>query len=695
MPFPAASTPLVAAFAHAPANRAQALELLARRLLGKACEERWFQPLEAVVPHRGLRRLLSRDPALEALLAVSPVAFAADAQLDRAYAIGPGPLVRLSQRLLSAPRALVVAARIAIEDTLSAERSDDHQLALHAAHLMRSLTPPERDLLVGLPNSASDEDRRDEELAWPLEGILAAGGDGRLVVHAETGMNRYGTTPRPRPEAVQFSSSTASSISEAAFWFCELIRSKLCGEWQQGASPQGLRDGLALAVQEEILRLLGLTSDSADAVLCASGTDSELIAVMLALPASDAPLTNILIAPEESGRGVLIAGEGRFFDSSTQTGDYVTKSAPVWAGKQIETALVTIREEDGRDRPMTAVADEVRRIAQAALAQGRHVLLHQLLGSKTGLTAPDFDSIADVVALAPDRIDVVVDACQMRVAPKFLGDLVRRGWMVQVSGSKAYTGPPFSGAIVLPAALRARRDGVGALMAAAPAVTERSDWPAAWRPALPGTPNPSSFGPLMRWLAAIVEAELLEALPLNACRIAYERFGKVLEQRIWQSDVLIPLDGRDNALADRGETALNLAGRSIISFAVARPGGESKGSYGLLSMDACQRVFELLNRDVSEGTEDLSESQRELLAMPAHIGQPVALRPNAPSVLRLVIGARFFTIVGFAARGSEEAALLAEITDAVRAIDKLELLVRYGDRFALWPTEEPAAAASA
>jgi hypothetical protein len=43
------------------------------------------------------------------------------------------------------------------------------------------------------------------------------------------------------------------------------------------------------------------------------------------------------------------------------------------------------------------------------------------------------------------------------------------------------------------------------------------------------------------------------------------------------------------------------------------------------------------------------------------------------SVLRLVIGARFFTIVGYAGIGAVEAALESEISDAIRAIDKLEL----------------------
>ena len=49
------------------------------------------------------------------------------------------------------------------------------------------------------------------ELSQCVEDILVAGGDTRLRVDPASGLNRYGTVPRPRPDAVQFSSSTASS----------------------------------------------------------------------------------------------------------------------------------------------------------------------------------------------------------------------------------------------------------------------------------------------------------------------------------------------------------------------------------------------------------------------------------------------------------------------------------------------------
>ena len=171
-------------------------------------------------------------------------------------------------------------------------------------------------------------------LALPLEVILAQGGDARLRVDPKRGLNRYGTAPRPRPEAIQFSSSTASSISDYGFLLCDEIRRRLLRE--SLAAPNNRSEPweeLADAIRAEISALLALGPEQADIVLAPSGTDTEFLAVLLALGGSAGhPLTNVLIAPEETGRGVALAGEGRYFDESTAVGIPVTKGAPRLAG---------------------------------------------------------------------------------------------------------------------------------------------------------------------------------------------------------------------------------------------------------------------------------------------------------------------------------------------------------------------------
>ncbi len=72
-----------------------------------------------------------------------------------------------------------------------------------------------------------------------------------------------------------------------------------------------------------------------------------------------------------------------------------------------------------------------------------------------------------------------------------------------------------------------------------------------------------------------------------------------------------------------------------------------------------------------------------MLSQQFHTGQPVALGQgeHKRAILRLVIGMRFFTIVGHAGPGAVTAALDSEISDLVRAINKLEIFAENWWRF--------------
>jgi len=151
------------------------------------------------------------------------------------------------------------------------------------------------------------------ELSLPMERILAAGGDSRLIVDPQTGLNRYGTVPRPRPEAVHFSSSTASSISDYGFTLCEMLRHDLLlAAVSDGIALDELRLRLTDGVIHQLMALLCIEPSAADVALAPSGSDTELLAVMLAAAAAEEPLTNVLIAPEETGRAVALAGAAVF-----------------------------------------------------------------------------------------------------------------------------------------------------------------------------------------------------------------------------------------------------------------------------------------------------------------------------------------------------------------------------------------------
>lgn len=515
-------------------------------------------------------------------------------------------------------------------------------------------------------------------LELPVEQVLISNGDSRLEIDPDTGRNKYGTTPRPRPEAVHFSSSTASSISDYGFLFCDVLRRDLLNHMiDAGHTPHATRAALSDAILAELAEMCGLEEAQSDGVIAPSGTDTEVLAVQMARAADpDSPLVNILISPEETGRGVKLAGAGLYFDPQSATGAPIEKGAEIWPGARIDIIDIPIRASDGERIALEQLDAAFLEAGRTALASGARVLAHVLIGSKTGLSGPSDAAVQELLDLAPDRVDVVVDACQMRVDHALLGECVKRGWMVQVSGSKSLTGPPFSGALLFPPALRDRMAGVQALMR--PGIGYAEDWCAAWAARLPATEGEPTFGAPFRWLPALLEAKLLRHVP-EALRIhVLDRFRTEVTARLVRSDAFHSLP---RAASSGAEGSLQFTQHSIISFQVMAR--QWDGSRIALDEAQCRKIFELLNTDARHLLPQASPTVQSVLGQQFHIGQPVGLGKdgNRRAVLRLVIGIRFFNIVGHAGPGGVSAALESEISDLVRALDKLEIFAENWWRF--------------
>lgn len=680
-----------------------------------AAERLELETAESMAPHPGLRRCLQDDPAMAALLPGAAGRFALGSPTDLPFTVLADGLILLPPTLLDDAAALAAAARWGLEAAHAWEDAGDGtaigRLLRHGAGLLEALPAASRELILALlpatvaaelwggratrpsaallawmesrvaglrSRGATGPDIDAAGLEQPVERLLIAGGDSRLHLDPVTGQNRYGVPPRPRPEAVHFSSSTASAVSDHGFLFCDLLRRDLLTALQVDGVPIGvLRRRAALATGRAIARILGLEDGEGDVAVAPSGTDSELLAVAVARAgAGGRPVMNLLVSPEESGRGVRLAGSGRFFDDVAATGAAVASGMAAFDDGPVTVEEVSIRDASGRPRELDDVDAEFIAAGTAALERGCHVLAHVLLSSKTGLSAPSHAAVTALRALAPDRVDVVVDACQMRTPFAYLGEIVRTGWMLQVSGSKFLTGPPFSGALVLPPSMRDRAAGLAASLTAAPGVGHPHDLPydTDGLPVPAGTP---SFGSIFRWLPALLEAELLAALPIDFRATAFELFRDALAPTIEHSPWLRPIDTGDAAAWRDGSLGL-----SILSFGVL--GRTWDGGLTPLGEAECRVLFEALNRDVSALLPGLDPAEAASARLQAHIGQPVTLDgPDGPIVvLRMVLGARFFSIVGFAAGGATDAALQSEIADARRALAKVELLAEHWWRLA-------------
>src|SRR6478672_10087130 len=258
--------------------------------------------------------------------------------------------------------------------------------------------------------------------------LMTSGGDARLVLNPETGLNRYYSAPRPSA-ALAYASSTANDVSAAAFARVEAVLAEL------GAAPSPAVYAERLEAMRGRIRAAYQVPDDVRIVFAPSGTDA------------------VLLGADEVGSGCIHSAHGLYFANETALGVATAPGDPVpgLGGVHVELVDLAVRDRMGRVRPSHYLTERMLASVAAARAASRHSLVHIVHGSKTGLILP---SLADVDRLTGDAT-LVVDACQARITSQAVNDYLARDAIVFVTGSKFMGGPPFSGFALVPAAVAA------------------------------------------------------------------------------------------------------------------------------------------------------------------------------------------------------------------------------------------------
>ncbi len=413
--------------------------------------------------------------------------------------------------------------------------------------------------------------------------LIASGGDDRIWLDPTIRRNRYGVPATPAPDELWFSSSTASAISPRGW--------TAAGEALEQLTTPGRLSIAAFfdSLRQRLLALYGAAG--AQAVLAASGTEAELATLCLALGLSGRPVTNIVIAPAETGSGVPAAAAGAHFLDRASLGGAVAKGQRLggWEDAQVTLETVEIRSACGALRAQADVDQEAALKVDRAVAAGAFALLHVLDASKTGHMGVSRAAAAQILARNPERVLVVVDACQLRCPAADIRRDLEQGLAVMVTGSKFAGGPAFCGALLLPAGLVARLVQAKPAGAALAPYSAALDWPSALRrPFASGLAHAANLGLGLRWSAALAEIEAYEAVPAA-----------------WRAAVLDDFDRSVRAHVD-ADRSLSLVDR-----------GAHRGVPGLapiLSSDGAdpRAVYEALAS---------GEGGRR----PCHLGQPVAV----------------------------------------------------------------------
>jgi hypothetical protein len=336
--------------------------------------------------------------------------------------------------------------------------------------------------------------------------LMTLGGDARLWLKPETGLNRYFSAPRPS-DVLAYASSTANDISPTAF--AEVGR--LLAELAPDPSPAVY--GQRLDRLRRRIRAAYAVPDSVDVVFAPSGTDLEYVSLACVAGRGGLGTHNILLGADEVGSGCVHSAYGRYFAEETALGAATRPGAPVpGVGEtHVEMIDIPVRDERGRPRPSAEIAERMDEAIAGAAAAGRYVLVHVVHGSKTGLILPSLDDIDALRARHGGAASFVVDACQGRITSPAIADYLARDSIVFVTGSKFMGGPPFSGFALVPPSFRARAEPLADGLAT---IFRRAEWPEGW-PGAERLEDGANPGLLLRLEASIFELERFQRLSVD------------------------------------------------------------------------------------------------------------------------------------------------------------------------------------
>jgi hypothetical protein len=569
-----------------------------------------------------------------------------------------------------------------IESAEAAERFSAEEVLQTLALHLNSLTilQGSRPQSPALANDALRLAIQYSPVANPTEYTLTQQGDERLLINPQTGLNKYGCSPRPRPEAITFSSCTASSVSEYAYRESELLRHRLMKTLMQGnlaaqyeIEIEGVRSGL-----EE---LLGLAALRLETFLSSSGTDAELYPLAFLRALGKRKVINIVVAPDEVGSGTVQAAGGRHFSLKTPLG---RKAQPGGAiadldAESIEVVCIGVRETCGANLAQEELKERIAGAVAEAIKRADSVILHIVDNTKTGMVVPEVDFVQSLQETFGAKLVVVVDACQFRLEKSNLHRYLSLGFCVLITGSKFFTGPPFCGALLVPSQFDVRGNDA-ALPQGFEDYFTRAEVPNSIRSRAQSLSSALNLGLLFRWAGALKEIDSFYSVPGPERTSILDRFRSELMNSIRENPDLQLLEPPHPYRWQDADGALWDAGPTIFSFAVKSPNDLDKW----LPVRALKTIYYLLNRDCSAHLpESASDAERQLAAQKCHIGQPVTIRRCSQDgeigALRIACGARLVYGITYDSTLGRKASerFQRELNDARTVLAKISLVLKY------------------
>lgn len=474
--------------------------------------------------------------------------------------------------------------------------------------------------------------------------LLVQDGDARIALDPGTGLNSYGCGCMPDPSLLEYGSATASTPSAAGFAAAQDL-ARLMSPWidQEPRYRQTHLQALTQQIRDRLWPcLLGSPHDPLSAharpqlLLSASGTDAlRQAAALCVLPGTR--LAVFMLEAEESGRGVPLA-----LAQSTAS----------------RIHHIRARDDAGNIRPTEEVDQALKTAILRAHRAGDRIVLVLTDVSKTGLICPSLSCMRHLQQRLGSALQVVVDACQLRLAPETLRAYLAQGCLVALTGSKFMGGPSFSGALLIPA--------------------QHTLAPEPLNSAL--EQNVLAPGPLLRWNAALAEMEAFARIPGDLVQGFLAHFARQVSQFMGQHPRLELLPVREldrtalpgtpsgipgNATTAHPATQIQAADpaprwdqvQTIFPFLLHQT--QARGPGTLLERADMLRLFHQLPRSTSTPSAPKFPPGHSAAApMRGRLGQPVLCGTRAGqeiSALRLCASARL-VLQGLASNPGEKRA---------------------------------------
>ena len=474
-----------------------------------------------------------------------------------------------------------------------------------------------------------------ENLAKPTEYLLMDGGDLRLNIDEVYLLNKYGCRPFPRPDAFTFASSTATSVSNFAFDKADKVRSILI--------KNSLKDDFKKTTTnfseslKDNLRSVFKLNQASEIIFSPSGTDSSLQIAALTQIVTNKEITHILVASDETGSGVPAALKGCHFENTTALNLSIKKGDKIDGFKDIELIKIPFRDEKGELKSQTLLDTEVFSAISETNNLGKHIVLHIMDHSKLGYQSPSEEMMQKINSLNNLSIQVVVDAAQVRLDPKDIQDNLNKGYIVSITGSKYFTGPPYSGALIFPESVsKSIQASKKQLPKGLTEYFNHSDWPAKWV-CSKDLSEGFNYGSYMRWKAAIVEMERYFKTPVLYRNMGIEMFCNFVEDSIKDASFLEPIYSNETRVNDFDNKEFSIRNiRTIFPFFILK-------NNQALPVDKVKKMYLLLNADISKEFKNAPLEIVRLAAQKCHIGQAVNVKYGddlQSAVLRISLGAR-------------------------------------------------------